>query len=285
MWLEVDELRLPATAGAGRVLRLRDVTRQMDLRREVWSFNALVSHKLRTPLSGLSGSLELLAEFGHELPLEESQRLISMAYQGLGRLRTQIEQVLRYVNTPGLAKAGAPFDVATLAVVLAELENDLRLKPITLSVSPEVESTWVWPAQPALELALRELLTNSRKFHPAGQPAVSVQVGPGAPGYLRLSLSDDGLTLTAEQLSRLWSPYYQAEKSLTGEVPGMGLGLSMIAALMWTVGGRCQAFNRDGGPGLTIELQLPLAEAPASSPHSGAAAVLFSALDANVAAP
>jgi signal transduction histidine kinase len=57
----------------------------------------------------------------------------------------------------------------------------------------------------------------------------------------------------------VWSPYYQGEKFFTGEMAGMGLGLPGVASLVWEVGGRCRIYNQPAGPGVVIELTLPIA--------------------------
>jgi len=66
------------------------------------------------------------------------------------------------------------------------------------------------------------------------------------------------MQLSPEQLANMWIPYYQGEKYFTGEVDGMGLGLSMVGTLIWEVGGSCQAYNRTDSKGVVIELTLPL---------------------------
>ena len=58
----------------------------------------------------------------------------------------------------------------------------------------------------------------------------------------------------------MWTPYYQSEKYFTGEVKGMGLGLSMVAELVWSSGGTCQLYNRKNQSGIKIEIILPLKE-------------------------
>ena len=73
-----------------------------------------------------------------------------------------------------------------------------------------------------------------------------------------LSTADNGILLSPEQLNHVWQPYYQAEKNFTGERPGMGLGLPMVATLVWESGGRCRIRNRDEAPGVVVELELPL---------------------------
>jgi K+-sensing histidine kinase KdpD len=77
---------------------------------------------------------------------------------------------------------------------------------------------------------------------------------------------DDGTTLSPEQLVKVWTPYYQAEKGFSGSVPGMGLGLAMIASLLWSVGGTYSMTNREPGPGVVVELVIPLAQQDAAEP-------------------
>ncbi len=60
---------------------------------------------------------------------------------------------------------------------------------------------------------------------------------------------------------KVWQPYYQAERFFTGQVTGMGLGLPMVAALIWRIGGTCRIYNREFGPGVGVELIIPLVQA------------------------
>ena len=68
------------------------------------------------------------------------------------------------------------------------------------------------------------------------------------------------MTLAPDQLARAWLPYYQSERFFTGQVPGMGLGLPMVASLLWRIGGACRICNRDSGPGVDVEIRIPFAE-------------------------
>jgi K+-sensing histidine kinase KdpD len=88
---------------------------------------------------------------------------------------------------------------------------------------------------------------------------VTIEVSPLPEQQVRFQISDNGLTLSPEQLTSVWRPYYQGEKYFTGEARGMGLGLSIVASLVWGVGGTCHIYNRTDGPGVTVELKLPLA--------------------------
>ncbi|RKZ43649.1 MAG: hybrid sensor histidine kinase/response regulator, partial [Gammaproteobacteria bacterium] len=99
--------------------------------------------------------------------------------------------------------------------------------------------------------------SNAKKFHTKGSPNLEVNLAV-IEKSLCLQVCDDGLHLSPEQLEQIWTPYYQGEKNFTGEAQGMGLGLSMIASLIWEAGGACRAYNRSEQNGIVIELTLPL---------------------------
>jgi K+-sensing histidine kinase KdpD len=91
-----------------------------------------------------------------------------------------------------------------------------------------------------------------------------------------MAVADNGATLSPQQIKWAMTPYLQGEKFFTGETPGMGLGLSLVAALVWQVGGGIQINNRLHASGIVVELRLPAAvqtQQPATptmsaSPHS-----------------
>jgi len=109
-----------------------------------------------------------------------------------------------------------------------------------------------------VELALWEVLDNAIKFHPARSPTVDVSISRVDDRHVSVQVMDDGVMLSPEQLSQLWTPYYQGEKYFTGEAHGMGLGLATVASLVWEVGGTCRARNRQDRPGVIVELILPV---------------------------
>lgn len=259
-WLQVDCLELPSSGEAERVIRLRDVTEQTTARRRVETFHAVLSHKLRTPLNHMLGSLEVLAAEAASLPPEEVREWVEVAVNGVRRLHRQIEDVLRYVDAPSLAAAGEGCSLSQLRQVVAAIAGDLALQDVRMTVQGDLEGRRLQLSRQAVELVLGEILGNAQKFHPSRTPAVEVEVTSGGPVNARLQVFDDGLTLSPAQLAKVWTPYCQVEKDLTGEVAGMGIGLALAAQIVWGVGGTCSMRNRPDGPGLVVELLLSLAE-------------------------
>jgi signal transduction histidine kinase len=202
-------------------------------------------------------SLELLAKFGPKLPDDEIVETAEKALAGMKRLHGEIEDVLQYVSAPSLARPGEGFSLSQLQPLMAEISANLGLESVTVSGHEGLENGRILLSRQGIELALWEVLDNSKKFHPKEAPTVEVVVS-GSSHEISIQISDDGLTLSPEQLAQVWTPYYQGEKDFTGEVTGMGLGLSMVASVVWAVGGTCHLHNRAEGPGIAVELVLPL---------------------------
>lgn len=260
-WLQVDTLSLPSDSENGRVVRLRDVTAQVIARRNRRGFHTMICHKLRTPMVGLLGSLGFMVQHAATLDSTEVKEFSEMALKSVERLHGEIEDILQYLNTPGTGKADEAFNAAALHELALQISDNLGVDPVTVSTSGDLSKTWLPISQQAMELILWEILENSKKFHPDHAPTIQMTVTRNDDRMLTLKIKDDGMALSPDQLSQLWMPYYQGEKYSTGEVKGMGLGLSTVASLIWEGNGSCRAYNRKQGEGIVIELSLPIVSA------------------------
>ena len=257
-WLQVDILDLPTGPDGGSIVRLCDVTEKMTLQCDMHGFHEMIFHKLRTPLVGMVGSLELLAQYASELATTEVAAFAGAAFKSVKRLHGEIEDILQYAQTPSLAQLGAGFHLSQLQLLVAKISHDLGLETVSMSSQESLAEARLSLSQRAMELVLWEILENAKKFHPSQTPTIKVCVSWSSLGEVRIQISDDGLVLSPEQLTQMWAPYYQGEKHFTGEATGMGLGLATVASLIWAVGGTCRAYNQNEGPGVVVELALPL---------------------------
>jgi PAS domain S-box-containing protein len=265
-WLQVDLLATTSGAREQYLVRLRDVTATLGERGTMWKFHALVNHKLRAPLSGLTGFLQVIDEHFWRLSDTEKKDFFGVVRQSAGQLQDRIESIFQYLEAPTLARSQRErYTLAGLVALTADISQQLDLAPPTVRYDRIEDPSAIWLAlsRQALELIVWELLDNAKKFHPQHTPAVEIKVSTTADA-LRIDFGDDGVTLAPDQLTKLALPYYQLERYFTGEVAGMGLGLTMVTALLWEVGGRCRITNRQTGAGIVAELIIPLAEQAAS---------------------
>lgn len=255
-WLQVEVLPAGASQLEGTLVRLIDATGEMTHQRDLWKFHTQLAHKFRTPLVGLVGALELL---GTEATVNEKadlKELVDISRHCVDQLKDHVEDVLRYLEAPSLGRQGESFNVEDFPDLVHHVAKQMEIQQVDVSVGPGLEQTELGLSQNALEFALGELFENARKFHPNQSPVLSVTLEALSERRLSLRVSDDGQTLPPDRLSKVWTPYYQSEKLPTGEVAGMGLGLSTVAAIMREQGGTCRLNNRGDGPGVTVEIQL-----------------------------
>lgn len=237
------------------LLQLRDVTQERATQRCVWTFESLVSHKLRTPLTKISLGLSVIEKKSAKLSREKIQEFAGLANEGVADLKRQLEGVLGYINAPTAIPEGDGFPLAELGRLMGEVMTQLELVPVVPLMADKLPSN-VYLSHQAVELILLELCQNSKKFHPENSPRLEVRVRPSGDRVV-LEVEDDGVSLTPEQLQRALQPYYQGERSFTGQVHGMGLGLSLVCSMIWEVGGECSLRNREDGDGVVVELRIP----------------------------
>ncbi len=258
-WISVQVLAVPPGTEAAYLVRLRDVTQQFNEYRDLASFRLAVRHKLRTPIAhmAMSATLLTLSQPPDELPPAAAE-YAAIVQSSAQQLSQHIDDLLAYSNP-------TPTDEAlsvTLAAVEANLHEVMRehgVEQYRWRAETEADGR-ILPLSPqAINIILHELVENAAKFHPLHKPRVEVTLKEAEPGCVLLRMEDDGVTLAAEQVEQIWKPYYQAEAGFSGNVPGMGLGLPLVASLVVGAGGHVHFYNRSPGPGVAVELTLPLA--------------------------
>jgi signal transduction histidine kinase len=209
-------------------------------------FAAAVSHELKTPIAGIKGALELLAEHP-EMSEEERRRFLSNAGADADRLSHLLRRLLDLARAD---MAVAPGDSATLVEGPALKVADAHRAPgfaveVRLAALPAVAA----PAE-LLEAVLETLVENSRQ---AGAGEVSIE-GRADSSKVRVTVVDDGHGIAEADRERIFEPFHTSRR---GE-GGSGLGLSIARSLLAACGGTISAPSSDGGA--HFELCLPIAD-------------------------
>jgi K+-sensing histidine kinase KdpD len=265
LWLQVSILDQQSGGHSQRVVRVQDISAQMETQQATWAFQSMVRHKLNTPMHGMASCLDLLAsQPAAEVDPQELDELIGWTQEAMVRLEKSVASVLRHTQAPELVQSGDSFSLCQLPELLQSLASSLDIMPVSLDVPESLKTSCMSISQSALECVIVELFENAKKFHPRHDPRITVEVNvaelPNREEGLRLIVCDDGIHLSPTQLEKMWIPYYQGERSFTGEVPGMGLGLSLVRSLIWQLGGNCTAVNRADSDGIIIEVVLPISQ-------------------------
>ncbi len=257
-WLQVDMMEMETDSDEKYLIHLRDVTDTIVANRQQWTLHSQINHKLRTPLIGFSGSQYLLDNF-RNFAEAKIEKWLKMINDGRIRLQSEIEEILDYMAASSMPQCKQePCFVTHILLIITTISERLGIKDVHLSLLDEIEDVCIAISPQGVEIILTEIFSNAKKFHPKETPTVEVKIAK-KPENICLQVCDDGIALSPEQLANMWMPYYQGEKYFTGEIKGVGLGLSMVASLIWEAGGTCQAYNCTQKEGVTIELNLPYA--------------------------
>jgi signal transduction histidine kinase len=203
-----------------------------------------VSHELRSPLTRMKVALE----FVKEPPVREQLQ------RDIRELETMVTELLdaeRLSSTHGgLMKAEV--DLVRLVRDVVDMYQG-RQPGVQLVSAP---ATLRLPIDPdRLRIALRNVIDNALKASPATSLPVEIRVQRDT-SVVRVSIRDYGPGIAAEDLTRVFEPFYRVDKSRGRDTGGYGLGLSLTKKIMLAHGGDILLVS-EPGQGSTFMLQLP----------------------------
>jgi CheY-like chemotaxis protein/signal transduction histidine kinase len=269
VWMVLDVLDTPRDLEQHRLVRLHNVTERMSIYHDVRKFHTLVAHKLRTPVSVMVSNLGIMKKQLSRMALEDIRDYVQKTIQETDRLVNEVRDVLTYIDAPLALNIGEPIALSELYTILPAVCDALFVEDVLFSMPDDLKTVRLYVTYSTLELVTEELIENSKKFHPSHKPHIEISVGQTEDDFVRIRFADDGVTLSPEQLSWAWLPYFQGEKDFTGELPGMGLGFPLVATLIWQSGGNVRLSNRVPGPGVVVELKIPILRRDEEKPEDG----------------
>ena len=220
--------------------------------RKLRRFVADASHELRTPLAAVRAYAELFTRGAAERP-EDLKRSMSGISRESERMTVLVDDLLllaRLDEGRPLAMELVQFDeVVDEAVETARMVDPDR----TLDVS--LDPLVVLGDRDRLRQVIDNLLANVRAHTPPAAPAV-VRLTQ-ADGLARLDVTDSGPGMEPEQRDSVFERFYRADPSRARASGGVGLGLSIVAAVTDAHGGRASCVSAPG-EGATFRIELPL---------------------------
>jgi signal transduction histidine kinase len=227
------------------------------------AFLATMSHEIRTPLNGVLGMAQAIAA-QPSLPgdVRAQVQVIRESGEGLLAILNDILDLSR-VEAGKLKLEAIEFDLAALAAGARDTFAPMAgAKGVALELEVAQGAHGAYRGDPTrVRQILHNLISNALKFTEAGRIVVAVSRGAGA---VRIAVSDSGVGIDDEALSRLFGKFEQADASTTRRHGGAGLGLSICRDLAELMGGSIEAASTPGR-GSTFTVCLPLAWAGATA--------------------
>ena len=242
-------------------------------------FFANLTHEIRTPLTGIAGTVELLRQTA--LSAEQGP-LVKALWSSTGNLADLVNAILDHARM----RAGhvsvdlAPVDLQALAGDLRALfgarAGDKGLE-FEVGLDPGLPQ-WIETDGVKLRQIVSNLISNALKFTASGTVGVRLAAADGGHS-LRVEVEDSGIGIAADKLQAVFEPFVQGDESIARSYGGTGLGLAIARQLAQLLGGTLDAESR-AGRGSTFSFVMPLrpAQAPAAVAPAAVAASAGSGL-------
>lgn len=224
-----------------RLLFFRDVTPEAEVDRMKSEFLATAAHELRTPMSSVYGFVELL--LSRDIAEGERREFLEIIYGQTHSLIKMLNELLDLARIE--ARAGKDFKYSmrdVLAIAKKSLQeliipNDSRLVRIEIE---EVALPPVMVDEEKIKQVFTNIFSNAYKFSPnGGEIILDRLVREDENGkWLGLRVSDHGIGMTKNQLSRVFERFFRADDCKS--IPGTGLGMSLVKEIMQIHGGNVE---------------------------------------------
>jgi len=199
------------------------------------------SHELRTPIAVIQGYANLLDRWGKndEKTLQESIDAIKNEAEGMKGL---VEQLLFLAKSDNNTIA-VDAKVVDLAGIVKEVENETRMIDESHVFSSDIDQDLlVYGDEQLLKRALRIFVDNSIKYTPDGG---NIKIlAKGNDDQVTVSVSDTGIGIPDEDISRVFDRFFRADESRTRKSGGTGLGLSIAKWIVERSGGYLEIVSR-----------------------------------------
>jgi signal transduction histidine kinase len=248
-----------------RQYQIRDLLQEReeaDRRKD--EFLAVLAHELRNPLAPIRNALYVFSLSDGSLPAA-LRRTREMMERQVGYMARLIDDLLE-VSRISRGKVRLCVERLDLVRLLSTVCDDRRAAVeeagLTFHVDIPVGSVWVRGDPTRLAQVFGNLLDNAVKYtDPGGVVTVQMSVCHNQ-GYAETTVRDTGIGIDPDQLSRLFEPFSQAERTLERSKGGLGLGLSLVKGLVDLHGGEVRATSDGPGTGAAFVVKLPLMSAP-----------------------
>nr|WP_315466322.1 PAS domain-containing sensor histidine kinase [uncultured Rhodoferax sp.] len=238
------------------VLYFRDITAEAEVARMKSEFLTTAAHELRTPMVSVFGFVELL--LSRKYPEDAQRGMLQVIHRQSKLLISMVNELLDLARIE--ARAGKDFDVtiqpvASLiedtcaAVSVAEGRHSLHIALPPADLHAEFDLA-------KMRQALGNVLSNAFKYSPQGGEVkvyMRYASSPEHANQLGIAVQDQGIGMTPEQCSHAFERFFRADTS--GNIPGTGLGLSLVKEIVELHGGWVE-LQSSPGVGTTVTLWL-----------------------------
>ena len=228
-------------------------------------FLSAVAHELKTPLTVISGTTQLMRRRMQGDDLATASPSLDRIMSAVGRMTAFIEELLELVRRqadPTLELHRAPTNLTDLVRrVTSELTELSRGQAVDIETEEEVIGEW---DAVRLERAIANVLGNAFKYNSAtGRVTVRIGTEDSPQGRVAFcAVTDEGIGIPEADVARIFERFARGA-NVAGRITGSGVGLTIVRQIVEQHGGTVSVASVVG-QGSTFTIRLPLTQVPAA---------------------
>lgn len=227
-------------------------------------FISIASHQLRAPLTAIKGYVSMILEGSYGAIPQESKEPLERTFLSSEKLVSLVSDLLNLSRIES-GKIKYEFKTTNLQNVISnavkELEEVAKNGEVQIDFSKEEKDIKVNGDERKLHEVFMNLLDNAIKYAPKGIINIGSRVkNMGSSKKVLITISDNGIGIPKEEMSKLFSKFGRTEDSQKIRPDGMGIGLYFVKRVVEDHGGKVWVESEGVGKGSAFFVELPTAD-------------------------
>lgn len=254
------QLRLSDSHSVSQILYFRDVTHETEVDEMKSEFLSTAAHELRTPMASILGFSEVLLH--QDVEANTQREFMTIIHTQSTRMAHILDELLDLARIEARRGKDFRYTGIWLQTFTADIVKSFALpqgRALPELVMPD-EPLYLMADEGKLRQAIVNVLSNAYKYSPNGGPValeISTKNQPTETRQVCIHVSDRGIGLAPEQISRVCDRFYRADGS--GKILGTGLGMSIVKEIIELHQGHIH-IDSALGQGTRVSLCLPLSK-------------------------
>lgn len=237
----------------------RDIDKKEKLEKMRTDFLSNVSHELKTPIALIQGYAEGLKEGITDDP-ESMDFYCSVIMDEAAKMNNMVKRLLtlNQIEFGEDELVMERFDINELVKSVVSA-NELRATQKNLSITYDILDTplYVWADEYKVEEVVTNYLSNAIN-HCCNENIIKIKVGQIDKDNVRVSVFNTGNNIPEADIEHIWEKFYKVDKARTREYGGNGIGLSIVKAIVESMGKTCGVNNLSDGVEFWFDLDCKL---------------------------
>lgn len=237
----------------------RDIDKKEKLEKMRTDFLSNVSHELKTPIALIQGYAEGLKEGITDDP-ESMDFYCSVIMDEAAKMNNMVKRLLtlNQIEFGEDELVMERFDINELVKSVVNA-NELRATQKNLSITYDILDTplYVWADEYKVEEVVTNYLSNAFN-HCCNENIIKIKVGHIDKDNVRVSVFNTGNNIPEADIEHIWEKFYKVDKARTREYGGNGIGLSIVKAIVESMGKTCGVNNLSDGVEFWFDLDCKL---------------------------